>query len=141
MAAGLIALQLRILARSRSVTRLVLRGTVRRRPEAVTPALLDRVMLHLRRSGAGAAFRRWERREGGWNDLRTNYVDRLATLSVPTLIVHGADDPVVPLAVVERAQRLIPDCRLIVIPDCGHLAPLEQPEAVSSALDAFLQAV
>jgi pimeloyl-ACP methyl ester carboxylesterase len=57
------------------------------------------------------------------------------------LILHGANDPLLPVAVAERAHRLIPYSRLEVIPDCGHLAPLDQPEAVSRALRAFLQPV
>ncbi len=38
----------------------------------------------------------------------------------------------------ERASRLIPNVRLEIIPDCGHLAPLDQPEAVTRALSDFL---
>jgi pimeloyl-ACP methyl ester carboxylesterase len=65
---------------------------------------LDRAMRHLRRPGASAAFRKWERREVGWRRLRTSYVDRLPALSVATLIVHGADDPLLPIAVAQRAR-------------------------------------
>jgi hypothetical protein len=75
----------------------------------------------------------------GWRGLRTCYVDQLPALSVSTLILHGANDPLLPVAVAERAHRLIRLSRLEVIPDCGHLAPLDQPEAVSRALKTFLQ--
>ena len=138
---GWSALQWRILAANRNVTRWVLRRATPRNPEEVTPERLDRVMRHLRRPGASVAFRKWERREVGWRGLRTSYVDRLPALSVATLIVHGADDPLLPVAVAERAHRLIPHSRLEIIPDCGHLAPLDQPEAVSRALSAFLQPI
>ena len=138
---GWSALQWRILAANRNVTRWVLRRATSRNPEEVTPERLDRVMRHLRRPGASVAFRKWERREVGWRRLRTSYVDRLPALSVATLIVHGADDPLLPVAVAERAHRLIPHSRLEIIPDCGHLAPLDQPEAVSRALSAFLQPI
>jgi pimeloyl-ACP methyl ester carboxylesterase len=135
---GWSALQWRILAANRNVTRWVLQRATHN-PEDVTPERLDRVMRHLRRPAAGAAFRKWERQEVGWRGLRTCYVDRLPTLSVATLILHGADDPLLSVAVAERAHRLIPHSRLEIIPDCGHLAPLDQPEAVSRALSAFLQ--
>jgi pimeloyl-ACP methyl ester carboxylesterase len=105
----------------------------------VTPERLDRVMRHLRRPGAGVAFCKWERQEVGWRGLRTSYVDQLPALSVSTLILHGANDPLLPVAVAERAHRLIRRSRLEVIPDCSHLAPLDQPEAVSRALKTFLQ--
>jgi pimeloyl-ACP methyl ester carboxylesterase len=50
----------------------------------------------------------------------------------------SADDPLIPIAVAERASRLIRNARLEVIPVCGHLAPLDAPEAVTQALSDFL---
>jgi pimeloyl-ACP methyl ester carboxylesterase len=135
---GLSALQWRILASSRRLTRWALRQAMPHRPEQVTSSLLDRVMKLLRKPGAAAAFRDWERREVGWRGLRTNYVNRLSSLTVSTLILHGADDPLLPVAIAERASRLIRNSRLEVIPECGHLAPLDQPAAVTRALREFL---
>jgi pimeloyl-ACP methyl ester carboxylesterase len=135
---GLSALQWRMLASSRRLTRWVLRQAMPHRPEQVTSTLLDRVMKLLRKPGAAAAFRNWERREVGWRGLRTSYVDRLPALTVSTLILHGADDPLLPVAVAERAYRLIRNSRLEIIPECGHLAPLDQPAAVTRALSEFL---
>jgi pimeloyl-ACP methyl ester carboxylesterase len=137
---GLSALQWRILASNRWLTGWALRRAMPHRPEHVTPMLLDQVMRLLQKPGAAAALRDWERREVGWRGLRTNYVDRLPALAVSTLILHGADDRLLPVAVAERAHRLIPNSRLEVIPDCGHLAPLDQPAAVSRALSEFLLA-
>src|SRR5437868_3048517 len=74
---GLSALQWRILASSRRLTRWALCQTMPHRPEQVTSSLLDRVMKLLRKPGAAAALREWERREVGWHGLRTSYVDRL----------------------------------------------------------------
>jgi pimeloyl-ACP methyl ester carboxylesterase len=138
---GSTALQWRILATSRRLTQWLLQRAMPHHPNGLTPEQLDRVMRQLRRPGAGVAFSRWERQEVGWRGLRTCYVDRLPALSVSTLILHGANDPLLPVAVAERAHRLIPRSRLEVIPDCGHLAPLDQPEAVSRALCAFFQPV
>jgi pimeloyl-ACP methyl ester carboxylesterase len=39
-----------------------------------------------------------------------------------------------------RAQQAIPDAELAVIPAAGHTAPVENPEAVTNALDAFITA-
>jgi pimeloyl-ACP methyl ester carboxylesterase len=135
---GLSALQWRMLASSPRLTHWALRRAMPHRPEQVTSTLLDRVMKLLRKRGAAAAFRDWERREVGWRGLRTSYVNRLPTLTVPTLILHGADDTLLPVAVAERAYRLIRNSRLEIIPDCGHLAPLDQPVAVTRALGQFL---
>jgi pimeloyl-ACP methyl ester carboxylesterase len=122
---GLSALQWRILASSRRLTCRVLRQVMPHQPEQVTSSLIDRVMRLLRKPGAAAALRDWERREVGWGGLRTSYVD-------------GADDPLLPVAVAERAYRLIRNSQLEVIPECSHLAPLDQPAAVTRALSEFL---
>jgi pimeloyl-ACP methyl ester carboxylesterase len=63
----------------------------------------------------------------------------LSELAIPTLILHGENDRLLPIRIAERAHRLIPNSQLEVVPDCGHLAPLEQPEAVNCALRQFFQ--
>lgn len=59
--------------------------------------------------------------------------DRLGELVVPTLVVHGADDPLFPLAHGEALAREIPDAELLVIPDAGHGVPPRRawPELVA----------
>ncbi|GEL97549.1 alpha/beta fold hydrolase [Cellulomonas terrae] len=49
--------------------------------------------------------------------------DRLGEIAIPTLVVHGADDPLFPLAHGEALAREIPDAELLVIPDAGHGVP------------------
>jgi pimeloyl-ACP methyl ester carboxylesterase len=135
---GVSTFQWRLLASSRRLMRWVVQGAMPHRSGQVSSAMLDRVMTSMRRPGAAAAFHAWERREVGWHRLRTSYVNQLPSLHVPTLILHGADDPLLPVAIAERACRLIPNAQLKVIPDCGHLAPLDQPDAVTRALEDFL---
>jgi pimeloyl-ACP methyl ester carboxylesterase len=38
-----------------------------------------------------------------------------------------------------RAQRTIPDSRLVVLPDTGHVAQMERPEMVAAEVRAFLR--
>jgi pimeloyl-ACP methyl ester carboxylesterase len=57
---------------------------------------------------------------------------------VPALILAGADDPLVPLRRQELIASLMPVARLQVIDGAGHLPSIEQPGAVSAALEAFL---
>ena len=59
-------------------------------------------------------------------------------VKLPALVLAGAADTLVPLRRSEFTAGLMPFGKLVVIPDAGHLAPLEQPEAVSEALAAFL---
>lgn len=62
----------------------------------------------------------------------------LAGIACPTLVVVGADDE---LTTPEHAKEMagaVPDARLEVVPDCGHLSTLEQPDALTAALTAWL---
>lgn len=64
--------------------------------------------------------------------------EHLRRIRAPTLLLWGDRDPVVPIAHGERALGELPDARLKVVADCGHQAPLEQPEAVDRLLAGFL---
>lgn len=62
----------------------------------------------------------------------------LGDIRVPTLILFGADDRITPVAIAEELHGLIPGSTLQIIPDTGHLPPLESPDAVNTALAAWL---
>lgn len=62
----------------------------------------------------------------------------LATITVPTVVLVGADDVMTPLDRSEEIQAGMPGAALQVIPDCGHLSPLEKPEAVAGSLRGWL---
>jgi lipase len=63
--------------------------------------------------------------------------ERLPEITCPTLLMHGALTPEpFPSLMAQLAQR-IPDARLQTIADAGHLAPMERPEAIASAVLAF----
>ena len=47
----------------------------------------------------------------------------VATIRCPTLIIHGADDPLIPVAAAYHLARLLPQARLEVIPHLGHYLP------------------
>ncbi|MFO1349508.1 MAG: 3-oxoadipate enol-lactonase [Gammaproteobacteria bacterium] len=67
-----------------------------------------------------------------------DYLERLKTVKVPTLIVVGADDPATPVAASEAMQARIKGSRLVVISQAAHLVNVEQPHAFNQALLAFL---
>lgn len=64
--------------------------------------------------------------------------EKLQKLSCKTLIIHGDKDPI-PLSVIERTHKSIPNSQLIVLKDCGHFPYVEQPAELFSILDVFLQ--
>jgi pimeloyl-ACP methyl ester carboxylesterase len=84
--------------------------------------------------------------EGAARILEANYaVDlrpRLAEVRVPTVIVHGVLDAISPTALddAKTLATMIPDARMELIDDAGHLPLLSRPAAVADILDAFLAA-
>lgn len=64
--------------------------------------------------------------------------DDLARIDCPTLVVCGADDVLTPPEMSEEIASGIANARLVMIEDCGHLATMEQPEAVNDAMRAWL---
>ena len=50
----------------------------------------------------------------------------------------GADDPAQRLARAERIAQKIPGAALLVIPDTAHLCTVEEPAAVTAAIEEFL---
>jgi len=101
-------------------------GDFRNRPE-----LAKEVFRHVR----------WQSRLGyylqlaagaGWTSIHW-----LRALKQPTLVMAGADDPIVPLLNARLMCRLIPNAELKIL-DCGHLFLLTRAEASASAIEEFL---
>jgi len=61
-------------------------------------------------------------------------------IAAPTLVVHGAEDRYVPVANAVALAEAIPDARLRVLDDAGHLVFIERAEAVNREIAAFLTA-
>jgi pimeloyl-ACP methyl ester carboxylesterase len=126
-----------MLGRSRRMMKWSLQ-TVFHDPQAVTSTLVDEVFQVAKEPGVGEAWRSWQRNEIGWSGLHTNFVDRLHTLAVPTLILHGAEDKYVPVSWAQRAHTLIKDSELHIFPECGHWLSREKPGEFNRAVLKFL---
>jgi len=68
----------------------------------------------------------------------TVLMHRLSEIMVPTLVVWGAKDPVVPVRHAYAAAYLIPDCRVKVFADSGHSVYREKIKEFSRELMSFL---
>jgi len=66
-----------------------------------------------------------------------NCYGRLPRIDVPTLVVHGRHDRMVPVANAHLIAERIPGARLRILEESGHLYPTEEPE-VEDAIGAFL---
>jgi 3-oxoadipate enol-lactonase len=63
-----------------------------------------------------------------------DFRSELLAVSVPTLVVVGAEDPATPPEQAEVIAEGIPGSRLVVVPDAAHLLNVEQPEAFNRAV-------
>jgi pimeloyl-ACP methyl ester carboxylesterase len=116
--------------------------------KGVTPRLLPRlihpsrlndpavanVVLEMAERIGQAAFKRQQtailNRVDGLKDL--------PNIKVPTIIICGRQDAISTLEMHQEMADALPQARLVVVEECGHLAPLERPEETTSALRAWL---
>jgi pimeloyl-ACP methyl ester carboxylesterase len=72
------------------------------------------------------------------SSLRIDSRPNLAAILCPTLVLVGDSDQLTPPDAAEEMAAHIKSARLVTVADCGHLSPLERPEAVTDALVAWL---
>lgn len=75
------------------------------------------------------------------DNLRDGVRERLhaamASLTVPTMVVWGDRDSIVPTPLAQPTLALLPDAELRIIEGCGHAPQRERPQALVRALDSF----
>ncbi len=92
-------------------------------------ALMDPLIAMVRRA-TPESFER-QQRAGLTRPDATAYLPRIAC---PALVLCGRQDNWSPIAQHEEMARRIPGSRLVLIEECGHMATVERPDAVSAAL-------
>jgi pimeloyl-ACP methyl ester carboxylesterase len=70
--------------------------------------------------------------------LDYDFRDRLSDVKVPTLIVWGEKDSIIPTRDADEFERLIEDSRKVVMKDTGHVPMAERPQAFNDVLVEFL---
>jgi pimeloyl-ACP methyl ester carboxylesterase/acyl-CoA thioesterase FadM len=65
----------------------------------------------------------------------------LPTIRVPTLVLAGRDDQLIPVAAARAIADAIPGAQHAIIPSAGHLPPLEQPVNTGRVVREFLEAL
>jgi pimeloyl-ACP methyl ester carboxylesterase len=67
-----------------------------------------------------------------------DFRDRLPEISVPTLIVWGRNDRIVPVSGAHEYEELIPNARRVIFEDTGHVPMLERPARFNQIVEEFL---
>jgi pimeloyl-ACP methyl ester carboxylesterase len=115
-------------------------------PDTVLPTLLGAETIERRQSTVdsvraivadqdGAAIAWAQRAMAG----RPDSSDLLRATDVPTLIVRGEQDELIPADEAEALVALMPKAELVVLAGAGHLPPLEVPEEFTGAVARWLE--
>lgn len=62
----------------------------------------------------------------------------LVNITAPTLAITGAEDPGSTPEMTHRLAAAIPHCEAVVVPHARHLLPVQNPQALASAIDVFI---
>jgi pimeloyl-ACP methyl ester carboxylesterase len=123
------AARFRVLA-ARPITRHASLALVARHPRLLKPDLAyEGFFKGAGKGGFDAALRAC---------LDYDFRDRLPEVKVPTLIVWGEKDSIIPVRDANEFERLIPDSRKVVMEDTGHIPMAERPQAFNDVLVEFL---
>ena len=101
------------------------------RPEVL--AELQRMMLGCAPAGVAAALRGMA--------ARPDATPLLRDIRVPALLIGGAEDKISPPDEMRQIAAAIPGAEFVEIADAGHMAPMEQREAVNAAMRTFLRSL
>ena len=70
--------------------------------------------------------------------VHPDFSEALSGISVPALLIWGADDARSPSSAVKRCAIASTDPALVVIPDAGHASNMEQPARLNAEVRTFL---
>jgi 4,5:9,10-diseco-3-hydroxy-5,9,17-trioxoandrosta-1(10),2-diene-4-oate hydrolase len=73
-----------------------------------------------------------------WGQFYQSLVASLQTITTPTLIIWGRQDPMVPVSHAQKAAKLMPKAQLEIFEACGHWSPIEQPQKFNQRVLEFL---
>jgi pimeloyl-ACP methyl ester carboxylesterase len=113
--------------------------TPRLLPQLIHPTRMEDpdvagVVLEMAERIGQGAFKRQQTAILGRRDSRAD----LHVIRVPTLILAGREDLLCPPKVQQEMADKIDNAKLVIVEECGHLAPLERPDEVTAAFDAWL---
>jgi Predicted hydrolases or acyltransferases (alpha/beta hydrolase superfamily) len=72
---------------------------------------------------------------------RTDTTSSLDKIEIPTLLICGKDDTLTPPSVMKDMFHKIKNAEFVEIQNAGHMAPIENPDEVNSAITKFLKKI
>lgn len=126
------------LRRSRALTRWSL-TYILSRPGSPSNEVVDEVFQEIQKEDFWLPFQSLQQSEILPDGLRNVMIDRVGELKMPTLIIHGGKDRLVPLACAEEAVRINPAIQLAVMEGCGHWPQRDWPDEFNRLISEFLK--
>ena len=110
-------------------------------PDVVTEEMIDINYQYLKMPGAKQAMLNIIRSNVDLHGPHPEVVitEKLHLVKSPTLIIHGAQDEVIPVEYAQSACRLIPKAKLNIFSECGHLPQIEKASEFNKAVLSFLE--
>ncbi|WAC56811.1 alpha/beta fold hydrolase [Gordonia sp. SL306] len=93
------------------------------------PTLIDRVVGMAERIGSASTMAQLAAQES-----RRDYLDDLAGITCPALIVAGGEDPLCPGRVMRNIAERLPNSAFELVVDSGHLTPMEHPRVTGEII-------
>lgn len=104
----------------------------------VPDGLVEDVYRAVQGAAVGRTVASWQRSEFRACGFATDHRDRLSDLEVPTMLIHGTGDPLVPATWSAAAADALPEGEYVPFEGVGHWAPRERPERFNRTLRRFL---
>lgn len=105
-------------------------------PAQVTPEVVDAYYLPMARAAGNRGFLA-RMRAHDWGTV----ADRIPEIEVPTMVLWGEEDRLIPVAHAERFRQALPDAKIIIYPASGHQPHAEVPEQVNRDITDFISSL
>jgi menaquinone-9 beta-reductase len=109
-------------------------------PRGLPRAFVDRMYDHID-AGTTRAVLSLYRATDDPGGVGRRHTDALAPLDRPALVVWGAHDPYIPVAMAERQRQAFPSTEIAILDDSGHWPFADDPDGVGRHVEPFLRAV
>lgn len=107
-------------------------------PRSLPAVVVEEFTREARDPRGSLGYTRYNQATIGRHRMLNDLTDVVEKITVPTLLVHGAEDQIVDPAGSRTAAERIPHAELVMVPDCGHWAQLEAHERFLTDTRAFL---
>jgi pimeloyl-ACP methyl ester carboxylesterase len=110
------------------------------RQELVTDDFVDKMLRHFKMTGTKESILTILRKGVSPKGQRVTFdAETLNKINVPTLVIWGTQDSLLPLAHAKNALDGIPDCRVVALEHAGHAPQMDRPEVFNEIVSEFLE--